>query len=162
LLLGSNTVQDLADSNPTGEAEAFRFTAETSGVARTLVFYVDSGSASTMLTVGIYSDAGGAPGALLTVGSINAAGADGWTTVTLAANPTLSAGSTYWIGLLGTGGRLNYRDGATGSCSQAAAPTGVTALPAIWSSGDFWPTCDLSAYVSSQAAPLAGALEKVR
>jgi hypothetical protein len=161
LLLGSKAVQDMADSNPAGEAEAFAFTALATGDARTLGFYVDSGSAATNLAVGLYSDAGGAPGALLADGSIDAPTAGAWNTVALGADPTLSSGSTYWIGLLGTGGRLNYRDGAAGSCSESAAPSGIAALPAIWSTGVLWPTCDLSAYVSSAAEPPGIALDPI-
>jgi hypothetical protein len=149
LLLGAATVQGLADSNPTGDAEAFTYVAAASGSARTLSFYVDSGSAATTLEVGVYADSGGRPGTLLTSGTISSPKSAAWNTAILSSNPTLSAGTRYWIGLLGTGGQLNYRDGATGSCSQSNSASGLTSLPPTWSTGIAWPTCDLSAYVSS-------------
>jgi chitodextrinase len=149
LLLGSNTVQGSADNNPAGEAEAFQFTATASGTADTLTFYVDSGSAATGLNVGVYSDANGQPGSLLTDGSISSPKSAAWNTVSLGSNPTLTTGSPYWIAVLGTGGQLNYRDDAPGSCSQANAAGALTALPATWSSGASWPSCNLSAYVST-------------
>ena len=149
LLLGSNTVQGSADNNPAGEAEAFQFTATASGTADTLTFYVDSGSAATGLNVGVYSGANGQPGSLLTDGSISSPKSAAWNTVSLGSNPTLTTGSPYWIAVLGTGGQLNYRDDAPGSCSQANAAGALTALPATWSSGASWPSCNLSAYVST-------------
>jgi hypothetical protein len=148
-LLGSNTVQGSADNNPAGEAEAFQFTATASGTADTLTFYVDSGSAATGLNVGVYSDANGQPGSLLTDGSISSPKSAAWNTVSLGSNPTLTTGSPYWIAVLGTGGQLNYRDDAPGSCSQANAAGALTALPATWSSGSSWPSCNVSAYVST-------------
>jgi hypothetical protein len=151
LLLGSATVQSSADSDAAGEAEAFKFTATASGTAGTLAFYVDSGSAANALAVGVYSDASGQPGALLTSGSINSPKLGAWNAVKLNSNPTLTSGSPYWIALLGIGGQLNYRDDAGGNCSQSNATAGLTSLPATWASGIGWPSCNLSAYVSSPA-----------
>lgn len=150
-LLGLSSVQSSADSNAAGEAEAFRSTATASGQAGSLTLYVDSGSAATTLTVGVYSDASGKPGTLLASGSLSAPRAAAWNTVTLGSNPALTSGTPYCIALLGTGGQVRYRDTSTGSCSQSNATTGLTNLPATWSSGTSWPTCNLSAYVSATA-----------
>ena len=161
LLLGADTVQGLADTNPAGMAETFKYVATASGSARTLNFYVDSASAATTLEVGVYSDSGGRPGTLLTSGTISSPTSAAWNTATLSSSPTLTAGTTYWIGLLGTGGQLNYRDGATGSCSESNSASALTSLPATWSSGITWPTCDLSAYVSSASGATATSVHPV-
>jgi fibronectin type 3 domain-containing protein len=161
-LLGSNTVQGSGDNDAAGEAEAFKFTASTSGQAGALNLYVDSGSAVSTLKVGVYADSSGKPGALLASGSLSSPRASNWNAVTLTTNPSLSAGTTYWIAALGVGGQLNYRDAATGSCSQSNSATGLANLPATWSPGSSWASCNLSAYVSATAnaadttAPTAG------
>ena len=150
-LLGINTIQGSTDHDAAGEAEAFRSTATASGQAGSLTLYVDSGSGATTLKAGVYSDASGRPGTLLASGSLSAPRTAAWNTVVLSSNPTLSSGTTYWIALLGTGGQINYRDTSTGSCSQSNATTGLSNLPATWSPGTTWPTCNLSAYVSATA-----------
>jgi fibronectin type 3 domain-containing protein len=159
LLLGSNTVQATPDSNASGSAEAFKYTAAASGAAGTLKFYVDGGSTAASLKVGVYSDNANKPGSLLTSGTVGSPAAGAWNTATLSPSATLTSGTAYWIGFLGTGGTLNYRDAASGSCSQSASGSGLSALPATWSSGQTWATCTLSAYVlagSSSTGPKAG------
>ena len=148
-LLGLSSIQGSADHDAAGEAEAFRFTATASGQAGSLTLYVDAGSGATTVTVGVYSDANGKPGTLIASGSLSAPRTAAWNTVTLGSNPTLSSGTPYWIAVLGTGGQINYRDSATGSCSQSNATTGLSDLPATWSPGTSWPTCNLSAFVSA-------------
>jgi chitodextrinase len=149
LLLGNQAVQSSLDSNASGSAEAFKYTASSSGSAGALKFYVDSGSAATSLKVGVYSSNGTHPGTLLTSGVINSPASAAWNTATLSPSVQLTSGTTYWIGFLGTGGTLKYRDASSGSCSESASGTGLSALPATWTSGSAWPSCNLSAYVVS-------------
>ena len=148
-LLGLNSIQPAGDNDAGGEAEAFRFVATGSGPARTATAYVDGSSTATTLIVGIYDDAGGQPGALLAAGSLPGPRPAAWNTVTLDLNPAIASGTPYWIAVLGTGGRLDFRDAATGGCSQSNATVGLAKLPDAWSSGTSWDSCDLSAYVSS-------------
>jgi hypothetical protein len=152
LLLGSQTIQNSADNNAAGSAEAFKYTATASGSAGSLKFYVNTGSAATGIKVGIYSDNGGHPGTLLTSGSITAPAAAAWNTATLSPNVSLVSGANYWIGFVGTGGTLNYRDLGSGGCSESLATASITNLPATWTSGQAWPSCTLSAYVTSTAS----------
>jgi chitodextrinase len=152
LLLGSQTIQNSADNNSAGSAEAFKYTATASGSAGSLKFYVNTGSAATSIKVGIYSDNGGHPGTLLTSGSITAPAAAAWNTATLSPNVSLVSGTNYWIGFVGTGGTLNYRDIGSGGCSESFATANITNLPATWTSGQAWPSCTLSAYVTSTAS----------
>jgi hypothetical protein len=148
MLLGDQTVESTADSNSSGEAEAFSYTAVASGTAGTASFYVNSGSAATSLKVGIYSNNNGHPGTLLTSGTLASPKAAAWNLVSLSPGASLSSGTTYWIGFLGTGGSLNYKDQSAGFCSESYATAGQTNLPTTWSSGQSWPSCAASAYVS--------------
>jgi hypothetical protein len=151
LLLGTQTIQSSADSNASGEAEGFQYTAVASGVAGTLSFYVNSGNSATTLKLGIYSDNSGRPGNLLSSGSVSTPSSGAWATVSLSPSVTIKSGSQYWIGFLGTGGTLAYKDAASGSCSESYLNPSQTTLPSTWSSGSSWPSCTVSAYVLAGA-----------
>jgi chitodextrinase len=153
LLLGNQTIQGSADNNPAGSPEGFRYTAVASGPAASISFYVDSGSSATSLNLGIYTDNAGHPGTLLANGTVTAPKSASWNTATLLTNVTLTSGTTYWIGFVGTGGQLNYRDQGSGSCSESSSAGGLSALPTTWTSGQSWPSCTLSAYVTSGGNP---------
>ncbi len=148
-LLGLDSIQGYADNDAAGEAEAFQFTATASGRAGTVTVYVDSGSRATTLDVGVYSDASGEPGTLLASGRLDELRPRDWNTVALGSNPTLSSGTPYWVAVLGGGGQIDFRARSTGQCSQSNATTGLTDLPLTWSPGTSWPTCGMSAYVST-------------
>ena len=148
-LIGSSTVQSPADSNQAGRAEAFKATASASGNTRTMSVYVAAGNTAGTLVVGIYSDANGHPGALLTKGTRSAPTAGAWNTVSV---PTASVGSgrTYWIALLGTGGTLQFRGGSGSGCrSEGSKSTSLGTLPSQWTTGPTWGTCPPSAYATS-------------
>lgn len=149
VLLGSQTIQSNTDTNNAGAAEAFRYTATASGNAGAVKFYVAAGSAATSLKVGLYSANGTHPGTLLASGTLATPAPAAWNTIPLTTNPTLASGTTYWIGILGTGGNLSYRDATSGNCSESASSANLTALPATWTSGTSWSSCNLSAYVTS-------------
>jgi hypothetical protein len=159
LLLGTQTVQTVDDTSSAGDPEAFKYTAVATGTAGTLSFYLTSSNTATGLKVGIYSDNAGHPGSLLTSGSVTSPAAGAWATATLSPAVTISNSTPYWIGYVGTGGTLAYRDLSTGSCSENFSAAGQTNLSATWTSGPSWPTCSVSAYVltaSSQTGPKAG------
>jgi hypothetical protein len=154
-LLGLSSLEGFADNDAAGEAEAFPFTATGSGQAGALTFYVDSGSRATTLEVGVYSDANGEPGTLLTSGSLDALRPGAWNTIILGSNPALTSGTPYWVAVLGIDGQIDFLDTSTGQCSQSNATTGLTTLPSTWSPGTSWPTCNLSAYVSATTSNTA-------
>jgi hypothetical protein len=125
--------------------------------------YVGSESTATSLVVGLYSDRGGHPGNLLAGGVNPSPTAGAWNQVALDSSPSVSSGSTYWVVLLGLGGRLAFRDEnpGTANCSEISAEGDLTSLPATWTSGPRWTTCSASAYISettsgSSASPAAG------
>ena len=60
----------------------------------------------------------------------------------------MTAGSRYWIALLqpsGSGGLVQFRDGATGP-AQTSAETSLTTLPSTWTPGSSYQSAPLSAY----------------
>ena len=100
VLAGNQTVESQIDFNPAGEAEAFPITATSSGTVGALTIFVDASSTAAQMFAGLYTDANGHPGTLLTHASVNTVTPGSWVTVTL---PTTSvtAGTTYWLAVLG-------------------------------------------------------------
>ncbi len=148
LLLGNEAVEAQGDSVRAGEAEAFPFVATTSGAAGTVHVYVGYRNTARSLIVGLYTNAGGHPGSLLTSGVAAHPASRAWNTASVAP-VQLASGSTYWLAVLGTGGTLHYRDRANGPCqAQTSAQTNLGALPASWSTGTAYSTCPISAYLT--------------
>ncbi len=145
-LVGTKTVGSVTDSNPQGKAEAFRTTAATTGSVTSLSVYLDSGSTATKLVAGLYTDKNGHPGTLLKQGTLSSPGSGGWKKVSLPP-VSINAGSKYWIALLGTGGKLWFRDAAGGTSqpSETSAQT-LSTLPGTWSTGTPSSSGPLSAY----------------
>ena len=133
LLLGSSTVQPMADSIGAGTAEAFEATASGSGRAIRLSIYVDAGTTATAMVAGIYSDADGHPGALLTKGTLSALTALAWNDITVP-SASLVSGQKYWMAMLSIGGgTLRFRDSLDSSChSESSSSSTLTTLPATW------------------------------
>ena len=105
--------------------------------------------------MGLYSNANGRPGLLLSAGSAPASAAGTWTAVSITPIE-LQAGRTYWLAILGEGGTLRYRDRAWGSCpSETSAQTNLGALPAYWSNGTVYGDCPASAYLTAGNPPSA-------
>jgi hypothetical protein len=148
-LIGDSNVQSSPDSNAAGTAEAFRATARASGTTTKMSAYVATGNTAGTMVVGIYSDANGHPGTLLTKGTRSGLTAGTWNTVAIAA-ASLTAGQTYWVGLLGTAGTLQFRGGSAAGCrSEGSNSSTLTTLPTTWATGATWGTCPPSAYATS-------------
>jgi hypothetical protein len=141
-------VETHIDSLRAGHAKAFDFQASISGSGELAHLYVDARNASHTLTVGLYSNAAGNPGSLLSAGTISNVQAGTWNTVSLAPS-TVQAGETYWLAVLGEGGTLRIRDRSTGPCaSQTDAQSSLKAMASSWSVGVTSSICPISAYVS--------------
>lgn len=147
VLLGNQNIQTNTDSDPAGTAEAFKFTAVANGVAGALKLYISTGTTATSVKAGIYSNNNNHPGTLLTSGSISSPVSASWNTITLNPGTNLTAGTVYWIGFLGTGGQLSYKDATTGNCSESPSGSNLSALPATWTTGTSWSSCNASVYV---------------
>jgi hypothetical protein len=154
VLVGDQTIESNLDSNATGLAEAFPVTASASGQVGSINFFLDESSASTKIYVGIYKDASGKPGSLLTQGSTTQFAPGTWNSVPVSA-ASLTSGTAYWIAILGAaGGEPYFRDRSTTTChSQTSSQSNLASLPSTWSTGKTWNTCYLSAYAVSGTSP---------
>ena len=150
VLLGDQSIETQIDSNATGTAEAFQTTATASGTLGTLSYYLDASNGATKVVVGIYADANGDPGALLTQGSSTQLTAGAWNTITVP-QVSIASGTKYWIAILGgQGGTVRFRDRRAGSCiSEASSQSTLAALPTTWGAGTRYTDCPLSAYGTS-------------
>jgi hypothetical protein len=105
-----------------------------------LRIFVDAGNTATTLRAGLYAHNAttNRPGALLASGSLTGLTTGQFNTVPVSA-ANVTAGTTYWIAILGPagGGTLRFRDrAAVGAAnSVVSSATTLTALPATWSSG---------------------------
>jgi hypothetical protein len=144
--VGEEGIGPQVDSNRSGMAEAFQSTAATTGKVSSISVYLDSSSTGDRFAVGLYADADGHPGALLTQGAADAK-ADAWNAVAVP-DVAVTVGQRYWIALLGTGvGQIAFRDEPAGCRSETTpADLELDALPATWTSGTDWDDCPLSAY----------------
>jgi hypothetical protein len=139
------------DSNPAGQAEAFKTTGIAAGALTSLRVYLHSTSASTKLVVGVYSDSANHPAALLTQATLNAPVAGAWNAVTVPTG-TIASGSSYWIAVLGPSGSgvLRIRDrGTTAGVAETSSQTNLTTLPATWTRAAIYTDGPLSAYGTS-------------
>jgi hypothetical protein len=148
---GAERVQPKLDFNAAGSAEAFQVSS-TGGFLSRISVYVDPASTATSLVAGIYADGEGGPGQLLAQGSTPLAQGGGeWNTVHVP-KTTLAADGRYWIAILAPtgGGTLKFRDRCCGgkgtSLSVMSLQTGLTELPASWSSGRQFGDGPLSAF----------------
>jgi hypothetical protein len=135
VLVGNAATEAHLDSNVAGRAEAFRTTAAVTGTVTQLRLFVDTGSTGNA-TIGLYTNsATNHPGTLLTTGTIIGPVAGANNTVVVTAAP-VTAGTTYWIAVLGNG-TLRFRDrAAVGAGSSETSSLGtLTSLPATWTTG---------------------------
>jgi hypothetical protein len=150
VLLGDQNVENQVDSSlALGQAEAFQATANASGTLQSLALYLDSTSTVSQVVAGLYADAGGLPGSLLSQGSSTQVVAGAWNTISL--STSVVAGTPYWIAILGTNsGNLVFRDATGGGCaSEISAQTSLTSLPSTWTTGTASSTCPISAFGDS-------------
>jgi hypothetical protein len=148
VLLGDPNVESQADSSlPLGQAEAFQATANASGNVQSLALYLDSTSTVSQMVAGLYADAGGHPGSLLSQGSSAQVVAGAWNPISLPVTSVV-AGTPYWVAILGTtSGTLVFRDATQGGCaSETSAQNSLTSLPSTWTTGTASSTCPISAF----------------
>ena len=152
--MGSQAIEANLDSNATGLAEAFPFTATASGQVGSFNFFLDETSAATKIYLGIYKDSSGKPGSLLTQGSTTQLYPGTWNSVTVTA-ASVTSGTAYWIAILGTTGGIPYfYDRSTTTChSQTSSQSNLTSLPSTWTTGKTWNTCYITAYAVTGSSP---------
>lgn len=155
-LVGDQTLENQQDNNPAGMAEAFQYTAGTSGNVDKLFVYIDGNNTATQVIVGLYANTrDDNPANLLAQGTISNPAKGAWNSVSVPP-AGVTAGTKYWIAVLGpTGaGTVQFRDSATGGKAQTSAQTNLSLLPATWSPGGSYNNSPLSAYaVQSNSTP---------
>ena len=154
-LLGNQTVEASTDSNTAGSAEAFPATASASGSVSTITLYVDARSSASSIRVGLYTDANGHPGTLLTSGSLTAPTAGAWNDVPVPSS-SVTAGTGYWLAFLAPSGAgtVRFRDRCCGkgtTKTEVSAQTTLSGLPATWTSGKTYTDGPISAYASASS-----------
>jgi hypothetical protein len=159
VLLGDGVVQPRQAYLSAERSAAFRFRAEAAGTAGTARIYLAPSNAARIVIVGIYSNANGQPGSLLSVGSIVSPTADAWNSASLTAS-SIVPGTSYWLAILGEGGTLRYSANQRGLCPSAtSAQANLGGLPATWSSGRDRQNCPISAYVTAAESILTPPVE---
>lgn len=146
-LLGDTRVENLSDRSPSGVARAFPVQAVATGQVSSLSVYLDRWNRASTVRVGVYADSNGHPQALLSSGVISNPAAGQWNSVAMPPMQ-VTAGTTYWLALLGGNGTLRFRD-RNGTCqSEVGLQTNLSLLPATWATGSSWPTCIVSMFES--------------
>ncbi|HEV2238427.1 MAG TPA: hypothetical protein VGR57_17345, partial [Ktedonobacterales bacterium] len=153
--VGTATVLPATDSDPDGLAEAFQTSATASGTVDSLTVYVDASSNTSQLVAGLYADSAGHPGMLLTQGA-KANPVTGWNTMSVPA-VGVTAGTTYWVAVLGAAGTgsVAFRDRCCGggTAAENSKLSGLTSLPATWTSGAHWQDGPMSFYGGPSGSP---------
>ena len=133
-LLGERVVHDARYGLAFGQLKAFQFAAQASGLATLVPVYVDAATSATSLSVGLYTDRAGRPGALLAQAMIPRLTPGGWNLASL--RPTnLVHGATYWLVVLnptGGSGTLVIRGANGPGSSLLSGPRIHTSLPVNW------------------------------
>jgi hypothetical protein len=149
-MLGDLTVEAAVAEDAAGRADAFRFTAAASGAPAGAGVYLDGSNTAARVVVGVYTDAGGHPGSLLWSGAVSSPHSGAWNLVSLRRRrrrPKLAAGRAYWLAVLGTRGKIAFRDRQNCPLSVAAVPHRLGGLRRSWRGRATSRTCSISAFV---------------
>jgi hypothetical protein len=136
VLLGTSKVAPATQTVAPGTIRAFRLPAGASGTLSSLSVYVDKRSQATKLVAGLYADGGNRPGKLLVQESGTPSGGK-WNSLGVSSKgaPKLVKDRSYWLAVLGTGGRLVTRDTGALSGARQAPGASATSLAPRWSGG---------------------------
>ncbi len=149
-LVGSAALQPDGDTTAGGEAEAFQYEALANGTVQSIWLYVNSGDTASSIVVGLYSNASGHPGTLLTHATIAAPVAGAWNSVDVPP-VKVEQGATYWLAALAPKGTLSLRDlPGGGEPTQSSALKSLNSLPFTWTSGESYANSPASFYASGE------------
>ncbi len=101
---------------PVRMGNSVRHRIECGGYTVSSVSYWVGSPTSTSFDLGVYADSSGSPASLLchaSTGTISPSA--GWNSINISSCPTLSAGTTYWVGYI-TGSNLIQQGTAPGAC----------------------------------------------
>ena len=148
VLLGYAAVQRTRGWTRAGRPESFRFTDRRPGSVSSIHVFIDSRNRAKSLVAGLYSNAHGHPGSLLTAGVLKHPKAGAWNSVRVAPAAVRSR-HMYWLAVLGRGGRLYFRVGKNGRCAaQKARKTRMHSLRSWWTGRPSHSLCRISAYAT--------------
>ena len=137
VLVGNATTETKVDTDTAGTAEAFKYTAATTGSVSTLRVFLDGTSTAGSVKIALYNNAAGNhPGTLLTTGTISAPVTNAQNSVSVPP-ASVTAGQTYWIAVLAPSGTIAFRDRAAvgAGSSETSLSTTLTAMPNTWTTG---------------------------
>lgn len=146
-LWGSRTVARAVAHLPAGRAEAFSYTARSSGSVRAVHLYIASRARSSRLKVAIYTDIRGRPAVRLVGAVRNHPRARVWTTIAVRST-TVVAGRRYWLMVLPTAGTVALRYARSRACVSADRHRRRLRLLPRRLRARAWTGCRLSAYLS--------------
>ena len=152
-MLGSRSVARSVARQPAGRAEAFSYTAKSSGKATAIGLYVDSRARDAGLRVAIYSNFHNRPGVRLTRGSRQRPRTHAWDAISIQAIQ-LVAQHHYWLVVLPSRGKVALRYRRTRACAAADRHrVKLAGFPHRWGTRAAAPGCQISAYVGGAQTP---------
>ena len=138
-------------SSAPGVAQAFQVTAHTTGTTNSVSVYVAPSTRAQRLVVGLYSNRSGRPVARLATGTKRHPVKGNWNAIRIG-SAAIKAGQTYWLAMLGTGGRFAFRARHSASCrALSSRQRDLTALPVLWATGGSQHLCNVAARVKGSA-----------
>ena len=150
--VGDASIAPNADPSSLGTAEANRFVATAGGDVRSISIYLDASNRSSRIALGLYSDAGSAPGTLLAQGSLSTVVNGAWNTIGIPPT-TIANGTAYWIARLSlAGGDLVTRVDPSVTNADRVDTSYATSLPSVFNAGASYPHLT-SMYASAAAGP---------
>jgi hypothetical protein len=159
ILLGSHQTSKAVRGQSAGRAMAFRFTAARAGDIAAVWVYVARNTRASSVSAAIYSNASGRPRARLGSGIVRHFRQRRWVRIKLGSVPHLHAGSTYWLALLGSRGRLAYRTSSGRACGSHVVALGKDRLSGRWQGAGTRSGCRPAVYVNGSqgvSAPTPG------
>jgi hypothetical protein len=147
-MLGSRSLARSVAHQPAGRAEAFSYTAKSSGKAASIGLYVESRARNARLHVAIYSNFHNRPGVRLATGSRLRPRPHAWDAISIRATRVF-AGRHYWLVVLPSRGTVALRYRRARGCTGADHHRVKLAdFPRRWGSRAAAAGCQVSAYVS--------------
>ena len=135
LMIGTETVQTESGEGIVSSAVAYQFTPiKTGKVLKVGVYSATAATTAESVVVGIYSNVGERPGALLGVGTTSKPSVTAeWVEATIGTEVAIETSSKYWLVYRPVGGTLEVVLGSTGGpCKEETYEEGGTELPPSW------------------------------
>ncbi len=151
VLMGDTALEATHDFAPAKSAVAYKVIAGITGTVTDIEVYVDGRNGATKLYAGLYTNnASNKPRTLLTSGSKTPLTSNAWNDVAVT-HVNVTAGTSYHLAILGTGGTLKVLDHFNGGATWATGST-LNSLPSTYPSSTQFQVAPISAYVNGTVA----------